>query len=105
MSKEKILKAPERVKWFLWHGHVFRADETLTDLMFEVDGAIEEDREARRPVQLVLEKLARALEEFGTSYCRSESRRSMTIYGRASNAGIQMRGHSLHSTPQLPPTS
>jgi hypothetical protein len=25
--------------------------------MFEVDGAIEEDREARRPVQLVLKKL------------------------------------------------
>jgi hypothetical protein len=36
-------------KWFLWHGNVFRADETLTDLMFEVDGALEEDREARRP--------------------------------------------------------
>jgi hypothetical protein len=43
---------------------VFRADETLTDLMFEVDGAIDEDREARRPVHLVLKKLARALEEF-----------------------------------------
>jgi hypothetical protein len=43
VSKEKILKAHERVKWFLWHGHVFRADETLTDLKFEVDGAIEED--------------------------------------------------------------
>jgi hypothetical protein len=26
---------------------MFRADETLTDLMFEVDGAIDEDREAR----------------------------------------------------------
>jgi len=33
--------------------------ETLTDLMFEVDGAIEEDREARRPAHLVLKKLAR----------------------------------------------
>jgi hypothetical protein len=38
------------------------------------------------------------------SYCRSESRRSMTIYMRASNAGIQIsasrkRGASLHSTP------
>jgi hypothetical protein len=48
MSKEKILKELERVKWFLWHGNVFRDDETLTDLMFEVDGAIDEDREARR---------------------------------------------------------
>jgi hypothetical protein len=45
---------------------VFRADETLTHLMFEVDGAMEEDREAGRPAQLVLKKLAHALEEFGT---------------------------------------
>jgi hypothetical protein len=36
MPKEKILKELERVKWFLWHGNVFRADETLTDLMFDV---------------------------------------------------------------------
>jgi hypothetical protein len=47
MTKEKILKKLERVKWFLWHGNVFRADETLTDLMFEMDGTIEEDRGAR----------------------------------------------------------
>jgi hypothetical protein len=66
MTKEKILKDLERAKWFLWYGNTFRADETLTDLMFDVDGAIEEDREARRPAQLVLKKLARALEEFAT---------------------------------------
>jgi hypothetical protein len=60
MTKEKILKALERVKWFLWHGNVFRADETLTDLMFDVDGAIEEDREARRPAHLVLKKLGQS---------------------------------------------
>jgi hypothetical protein len=34
MTKEKILKELERVKWFLWHGNVFRADETLTDPTF-----------------------------------------------------------------------
>jgi hypothetical protein len=34
MTKVKILKELERVKWFLWHGNVFRADETLTDLMY-----------------------------------------------------------------------
>ncbi|MGC2463016.1 MAG: hypothetical protein WA446_18905 [Steroidobacteraceae bacterium] len=66
MTKEKILKELERVKWYLWHGNVFCADETLTDLMFEVDGAIEEDQEAQRPAHLVLKKLARALEEIGT---------------------------------------
>ena len=34
--------------------------------MLEVDGAIDEDREAGRRAHLVLKKLARALEEFGT---------------------------------------
>lgn len=61
-----ILKEPQRVKWFLWHGNEFRADETLTDLMFEVDSAIEEDRGARRPAQLMLKKLVNTLEEFTT---------------------------------------
>ena len=60
IAKEKILKELERVKWFLWHGNVFRTDETLTDLLFEVDSAVEEDREAQRPVHLVLKKWARA---------------------------------------------
>jgi len=32
----------------------------------EVDGAIDEDRVASRPAILVLKKLARGLEEFGT---------------------------------------
>jgi len=66
MTREGILKELERVKWFLWHGNVFRDDEMLTDLMFVVDGAIEEVREARRLAHLVLKKLARALKEFGT---------------------------------------
>lgn len=66
LGKDGILKELERTKWYLWHGNVFCADQTLTDLMFEIDGAIEEDREARRPASVVLKKLARALEEFAT---------------------------------------
>ncbi len=51
---------------FLCHGNVFRADETLTGLIFEIGGAIQEDREAGRPVSMTSKKLARALEEFAT---------------------------------------
>ena len=40
--------------------------ETLTDLMFEIDGAIQEDQQARRSASIILKKLARALEEFAT---------------------------------------
>jgi hypothetical protein len=34
---------------------VFRADETLTDFMFEIDGAIEEDQQARPPADNIEE--------------------------------------------------
>jgi hypothetical protein len=96
MSKEKILKELERVKWFLWHGNVFRADETLTDLMFEVDGAIEEDREARRPAQLVLKKLARALEEFGTYIDNNAS--GIVNYGERHRCGERISTGFVEST-------
>ncbi len=66
MTKEKILRELERVKWLLWHGNVFRADESLTDLMDDVDSALEEDRAAGRPAHTVLKKLSRALEELTT---------------------------------------
>ena len=67
ITKDQILCELERVKWFLWHGNVvFRTDETLTDLIDDVEGAREEDREAGRPTQSVLKKLSRALDEFGT---------------------------------------
>jgi hypothetical protein len=89
MTKEKILKELERVKWFLWHGNVFRADETLTALMFEMDGAIEEDRGARRPVHLVLKKLARAVEEFGTYIDNNAS--GIVNYGSVIGVGNEYR--------------
>src|SRR6266404_5404644 len=66
ITKQRILKELERVKWFLWHGNVFRADETLSDLMFEVDGAIEEDREARRPAPLGIEEIGTRPRSSGT---------------------------------------
>jgi hypothetical protein len=96
MTKEKILKELERVKWFLWHGNVFRADETLTDLMFEVDGAIDEDREARRPAHLVLKKLARALEEFGTYIDNNAS--GIVNYGERHRCGERISTGFVEST-------
>jgi hypothetical protein len=94
--KEKILKELERVKWFLWHGNVFRADETLTDLMFEVDGAIEEDREAGRPAQLILKRLARALEEFGTYIDNNAS--GIVNYGERHRCGERISTGFVEST-------
>jgi hypothetical protein len=79
MTKDQILRELERVKWFLWHGNVFRADETLSDLIDDVEGAREEDREAGRPAQIVLKKLSRALDEFGT--CINGNAGAIVNYG------------------------
>jgi len=38
VAKEFNLKKLARVKWFLWHGNVMRADDTLSNLIDEVDG-------------------------------------------------------------------
>ena len=61
-----MLKGIERVKWFLWHGNLMRADETLYDLLEEIGGVREQDRQAGRPPSVVLRKLDRALDEFAT---------------------------------------
>ena len=51
-----VLKELQRVKWFLWHGNVFRALQTVEDLEFDLDieGAGLEQR-----------KLLKAVTEFG----------------------------------------
>jgi len=46
ITKETILYELGRIKWFLWHGDVFKADEALTDLTDEIHGALEETRAA-----------------------------------------------------------
>jgi hypothetical protein len=96
LAKESILKELERVKWFLWHGNVFRADETLTDRMFEVDSAIEEDRGARRPAHLVLKKLANALEEFTTYIDNNAS--GIVNYGEHHRCGERISTGFVEST-------
>jgi hypothetical protein len=66
ITREEIIHQLERVKWFLWHGNVSNADETLTDLINAVDWVREEERDSGRPVQVALKKLSRAMQEFGT---------------------------------------
>jgi len=96
LAKDGILKELERTKWFLWHGNVFCADETLTDLMFEIDAAIEEDREARRPASIVLKKLARALEEFATYIENNAS--GIVNYGERYRCGERLSTGFVEST-------
>jgi hypothetical protein len=45
-EKEESLKGIERVKWFLWHGNVIRADETLYDLLEDIADVHDRTRQA-----------------------------------------------------------
>jgi len=96
ITKESILKELERVKWFLWRGNLFQAAETLTDLMFEADAAIEEDKTGKRPVHLVLKKLARALEDFGSYIDNNAS--GIVNYGERRRCGERISTGFAEST-------
>ncbi len=66
---EEFEKELERVKWFLWHGNVYKALQVLEDLAWDIDA------EASREAQ----KLARTLREF-EHYIRT-NRSSIPNYG------------------------
>ena len=61
--REIALKELERIKWFLWHGNVFRALETMDDLAMDLD------REEPTAKEVTLLK---KLEEFET-YIRNNA--------------------------------
>jgi hypothetical protein len=96
ITKEEILKQLQRVKWFLWHGNVMQADDTLSALIDDVDGARAEDREAARPAPLVLKKLSRALEEFGTYIQNNAS--GIVNYGERYRCGERISTGFVEST-------
>ena len=62
----KLFAQLERVKWFLWHGNLIRADSVVRKLIDGADNFRTLDRAAGRPPSVVLKKLVRALIEFAT---------------------------------------
>jgi hypothetical protein len=96
ITKDLLLKELARVKWFLWHGNVVRADDTLSNLIDEVDWAREEDRKTGRPPQLVLKKLSRALEEFGTYIDNNAG--AIVNYGERRRCGERISTGFVEST-------
>jgi hypothetical protein len=82
--------------WFLWHGNVWRADDTLSSLIDEVDGVREEDRDAGRPPLLVLKKLSRALEGFATYIDNNAG--AIVNYGERRRCGERISTGFVEST-------
>lgn len=66
---EAFEKDLERVKWFIWHGNVYKALQVLEDLALDID--VEAGSEAQ--------KLARTLREF--DYYIRTNRSSIPNYG------------------------
>ena len=62
--KDEILHQLQRTKWFLWHGNVSSAEDTVTNLLDDIDGVQAELDAADRQNHAVLKKLSRALTEF-----------------------------------------
>jgi hypothetical protein len=61
--RESVTKELERIKWFLWHGNVFRALETVEDFTFDLEAS---------ELTVKGEKLLKKLEEFDI-YIRNNS--------------------------------
>ena len=63
MSNSNLTKELDSVKWYLWHGNVFRALETVDGIGFDLDPEAKNNSES---------KLMTALEDFDT-YIRNNS--------------------------------
>ena len=53
------MKELKRIKWFLWHGNVFRALQVIDDIQFDLEGC-----EGEMPSDSKLTKLLKAVTEF-----------------------------------------
>ena len=96
ITKEEILQQLERIKWFLWHGNVTEAGETLSTLIDEIDGARDDDNGAGRPAHAVLKKLSRALGEFDTYIAGNAN--AIVNYGERYRCGERISTGFVEST-------
>jgi hypothetical protein len=82
-----IINEPQRLKWFLWHGNVFRALQTVRDL--EIDLDIEEPSVSQA-------KPLKAVREFG-GYIRTNAG-CIPNYGERRRAGETISTSFVEST-------
>ena len=62
--KDEILHQLQRTKWFLWHGNVLSAEDTVVNLLDDIDGVLAELDYLDRENHAVLKRLSRTLTEF-----------------------------------------
>jgi len=64
IRKDEILHQLQRIKWFLWHGNVLSAEDTVINLLDDIDDVQAELDDADRQNHAVLKWLSRAMTEF-----------------------------------------
>ena len=91
-TSANIAQELQRVKWFLWHGNVFRARQTVDDLTTDLttDVGVESG------------KLAKAVREFG-GYLAATSLAVDTVPPASMSAACDMMRRSLR-LPMMTPT-
>ncbi|MEJ8850167.1 hypothetical protein [Variovorax rhizosphaerae] len=94
-EREELLKNIERVKWFLWHGNVFRADETLNRLLEDIADVRENQRKAGLPTSVVFKKLAKAVDEFAAYVDNNTG--AIVNYGKRYRCGERISTGSVES--------
>ena len=69
---DEVLRQLERIKWFLWHGNVYKALQVLQSVLFDLEMAAFERDDAK------IGKLWKAVQEFHT-YITAIGRSSPTM--------------------------
>jgi hypothetical protein len=58
--RDPVVRNLERLKWYLWHGNVFKALQVVQSVEMDLDAAVANDSHA------TVRKLLKAVEEFHT---------------------------------------
>jgi hypothetical protein len=92
-SADSVAAQLARLKWFCWHGNVFRALQTVEDIEFDLDLDLDLDVDGAGPEQ---RKLCKAVGEFG-GYLRANAA-SIPNYGERYRAGEVISSSLAEST-------
>jgi hypothetical protein len=88
--RDEVVRELERLKWFLWHGNVYRALQVVQSVEMDLDAAVANDGHA------TARKLLKAVEEFHTYIANNKS--FIPNYGERYHAGERISTGFVEST-------
>jgi hypothetical protein len=88
--RDPVVRELERLKWFLWHGNVYKALQGIQSVEMDLDAAVANDGHA------TARKLLKAVEEFRTYIANNKS--FILNYGERYHAGERISTGFVEST-------